>query len=79
MSEDTINPDGTVTVREVIEHERIIPLFEYEIRSILCFLTPEEQKKVKQYIVRLTKGRITFRKYYKARVRDFKKQDAKHN
>ena len=45
MSEDSFNMDGTVTVCEIIRHERRMSLFEYEMKMIADILSPEEQKK----------------------------------
>lgn len=65
MSTDAKSLDGKVYVRETIEHTRVMTQFEYDVGNVLIFLTPEEQEKLKRYITRLTKGRITFRKYRK--------------
>ena len=75
MSEDSFNMDGTVTVCEIIRHERRMSLFEYEMKMIADILSPEEQKKIKKYIVRLTKGRITFRQRRRVSLRSLAKVD----
>ena len=75
MSQDSINPDGTVTIHEIIRHERCISLFEYEMTRAADFLTPEEQEKIKKYNVPLTKGRITFRPQRRVSMRSFQKMD----
>ena len=78
MSTDSKSFDDKVYVRETIEHIRVMSRFEYDVGHILTFLTPAEQIKLKRYITRITKGRITFPKYHKLTVRDFQKIDQQH-
>ena len=66
--EDSLNFDGTVTIRHHIEYSETIPQTEYDIRYALSFLNKEEKEKVLKYITRLAKGRIPINKVKKKHV-----------
>lgn len=84
MSEDSFNPDGTVTVVEYIKHYRVLPQKIYEINQALGCLNDEELIKVMKYISRITNKRWTFRslmpKVSKKRLMaQMKKVDSRNN